>query len=233
MSKLNKWIVRLSFYIFMLYIYITVASHNGIYSFLLLNTFLGYIPIEIAMHIDSQKKTPIFIVLLILWLLFYPNAPYVITDLFHLAMLNPYDSSTGLMEFNLHLWLKFTNLVTSALGCSLMGFWSLEHVADTILIKFKLWSKTNKITLISALIVFSSVGIYIGRFLRLHTAYLFIAPKEVISELIQMWNPRMLVFIGFMTIIQLIFYFSFAITRSSLANDQELLEQNKSTQEEQ
>ncbi|MFT9013178.1 MAG: DUF1361 domain-containing protein [Liquorilactobacillus mali] len=210
----------------MLYIYITVSSHNGIYSFLLLNTFLGYIPIEIAMHIDVQKKTPILVILIVLWLLFYPNAPYVITDLFHLAMLDPYNSSTGLMEFNLHLWLKFTNLVTSALGCSLMGFWSLEHVADTILIKFKLWSKTNKILLVSALIVFSSVGIYIGRFLRLHTAYLFIAPKEVVAELIQMWNPRMLVFIGFMTIIQLIFCFSFDITRSSLANNQELLEQN-------
>ncbi|MFT8825231.1 DUF1361 domain-containing protein [Liquorilactobacillus mali] len=226
MSTLNKWIVRLSFYLFMLYIYITVSSHNGIYSFLLLNTFLGYIPIEIAMHIDVQKKTPILVILIVLWLLFYPNAPYVITDLFHLAMLDPYNSSTGLMEFNLHLWLKFTNLVTSALGCSLMGFWSLEHVADTILIKFKLWSKTNKILLVSALIVFSSVGIYIGRFLRLHTAYLFIAPKEVVAELIQMWNPRMLVFIGFMTIIQLIFCFSFDITRSSLANNQELLEQN-------
>lgn len=146
-------------------------------------------------------------------------------------MLNPYNSSTGLMEFNLHLWLKFTNLVTSALGCSLMGFWSLEHVADTILIKFKLWSKTNKIFLVSTLIIFSSVGIYIGRFLRLHTAYLFIDPKEVVSELIQMWNPRMLVFIGFMTIIQLIFYFSFDITRSSLSNNQELLAQNNKQKE--
>ncbi|AUJ30245.1 MAG: DUF1361 domain-containing protein [Liquorilactobacillus hordei] len=231
MSTTNKWIVRLSFYIFLLYIYITVASHNRIYSFLLLNTFLGYIPIEIAMHINSQKKTPVLVVLTVLWFLFYPNAPYVITDLFHLAMLNPYNSSTGLMEFNLHLWLKFTNLVTSALGCSLMGFWSLEHVADTILIKFKLWSKTNKIFLVSTLIIFSSVGIYIGRFLRLHTAYLFIDPKEVVSELIQMWNPRMLVFIGFMTIIQLIFYFSFDITRSSLSNNQELLAQNNKQKE--
>ncbi|MFT9412321.1 DUF1361 domain-containing protein [Liquorilactobacillus hordei] len=212
-------------------IYITVASHNRIYSFLLLNTFLGYIPIEIAMHINSQKKTPVLVVLTVLWFLFYPNAPYVITDLFHLAMLNPYNSSTGLMEFNLHLWLKFTNLVTSALGCSLMGFWSLEHVADTILIKFKLWSKTNKIFLVSTLIIFSSVGIYIGRFLRLHTAYLFIDPKEVVSELIQMWNPRMLVFIGFMTIIQLIFYFSFDITRSSLSNNQELLAENNKQKE--
>ncbi|MBZ2406724.1 DUF1361 domain-containing protein [Liquorilactobacillus hordei] len=231
MSTTNKWIVRLSFYIFLLYIYITVASHNRIYSFLLLNTFLGYIPIEIAMHINSQKKTPVLVVLTVLWFLFYPNAPYVITDLFHLAMLNPYNSSTGLMEFNLHLWLKFTNLVTSALGCSLMGFWSLEHVADTILIKFKLWSKTNKIFLVSTLIIFSSVGIYIGRFLRLHTAYLFIDPKEVVSELIQMWNPRMLVFIGFMTIIQLIFYFSFDITRSSLSNNQELLAENNKQKE--
>ncbi|MFT8669386.1 MAG: DUF1361 domain-containing protein [Liquorilactobacillus hordei] len=231
MSTTNKWIVRLPFYIFLLYIYITVASHNRIYSFLLLNTFLGYIPIEIAMHINSQKKTPVLVVLTVLWFLFYPNAPYVITDLFHLAMLNPYNSSTGLMEFNLHLWLKFTNLVTSALGCSLMGFWSLEHVADTILIKFKLWSKTNKIFLVSTLIIFSSVGIYIGRFLRLHTAYLFIDPKEVVSELIQMWNPRMLVFIGFMTIIQLIFYFSFDITRSSLSNNQELLAQNNKQKE--
>lgn len=228
MSTLNKWIVRFAFYIYMLYIYLTVASHHEVYSFLLLNTFLGYIPIELAMHIDIQKKKPTLVTLIILWLLFYPNAPYVITDLFHLAMLDPYNSSTGLMEFNLHLWLKFTNLVASAFGCSLMGFWSLEHVADIILIKFKLWSKHNKIILVLTLIIFSSIGIYIGRFLRLHTAYLFIDPKQVIPQIIQMWNPKMLVFIGFMTIIQLIFFFAFAITRNSLANNQKLITENRS-----
>lgn len=216
MSLKNRWLVRLSFLCFMFYVYFTISSHNGVYSFLLLNTLLGYIPIELAIQIKPHQNNFSLLFLTVLWILFYPNAPYVLTDLFHLAMLDPYSSATGLMEFNLHLWLNFTNLVASALACSLMGLWSLEHVANSILVHFNLWTRINKNILIFALILISSVGIYIGRFLRLHTAYLFLSPRWAMEQLLAMWNPRMLIFILFMTIIQMIMWVTFTVARSSL-----------------
>lgn len=213
MTKKLTWIVRITFWLYMLYIYLTVYRQGSFYSFLLLNTFLGYIPIELAMHLNKDRSKFAYWGIFILWLLFYPNAPYVITDLFHLARMNPYDPTNGLMSFDLHMWLNFTNLVASAFGCALMGIWSLEHVAQTLQARFKWHGWLSRSLLVMILTVASSIGIYVGRFLRLHTAYLFLEPDAVLKQLVEMWSIRMLIFVVFMTIIQLIIWASIAIGR--------------------
>lgn len=213
MTKKLTWIVRITFWLYMLYIYLTVYRQGSFYSFLLLNTFLGYIPIELAMHLNKDRSKFAYWGIFILWLLFYPNAPYVITDLFHLARMNPYDPTNGLMSFDLHMWLNFTNLVASAFGCALMGIWSLEHVAQTLQARFKWHGWLSRSLLVMVLTVASSIGIYVGRFLRLHTAYLFLEPDAVLKQLVEMWSIRMLIFVVFMTIIQLIIWASIAIGR--------------------
>lgn len=204
MSRKIKWLIRLSFLAYMIYIYLTVFRQGGYFSFLLLNTFLGYLTIEAAMHIDHKQPTIIFLILIILWLLFFPNAPYLLTDLFHLSSIDPYNHTTGLMAFNLHMWLTFTNLIVSALSCTILGTWSLEYVADQIMLKAKLHVTWLRNVLVVIFILASSVGVYVGRFLRLHTAYLFFIPDWVINELVKMWSPRMLIFVVFMTIIQMV-----------------------------
>lgn len=208
MTQKIKWLIRLSFWAYMLYVYLTVYRQGSTFSFLLLNTFLGYLPIEVAMHIDHQKPTVIFSLLIVLWLLFYPNAPYLLTDLFHLSSIDPFNHRTGLMTFNLHNWLALTNILVSALSCTILGTWSLEYVANQIILKIKRPSKLLRNTLVVIFVLASSVGIYIGRFLRLHTAYLFLSPHLVLDELVQMWNPRMLIFVVFMSIIQMVVWVS-------------------------
>ncbi len=73
------------------------------------------------------------------------------------------------------------------------------------------------------MILISSVGIYIGRFLRLHTAYLFLNPQWVVQQLLEMWNTRMLIFVIFMTIIQVIMWVTVTITRASLDSSEEAI----------
>lgn len=204
MTQKIKWLIRLSYWAYMFYIYLTVFRQGGTFSFLLLNTFLGYLPIEIALHISHRQSGLIFYLLIILWLLFYPNAPYLLTDFFHLARLNPFDPQTGLMNFDLHIWLTLTNILVSALSCTILGTWSLEYIAEQILLKLHVTSKWLRNGLITFFILASSVGIYVGRFLRLHTAYLFLSPQLVVNDLMQMWNPRMLIFVLFMSIIQMV-----------------------------
>lgn len=216
MARKNKWLIRILFYIYMLYIYLTVVKHNSFYSFLLLNTFLAYIPLEVAFHMNEKQPKTLYALLFIVWLLFYPNAPYVLTDLFHLARFNPYDPQTGLMTMNLHMWLAFINLVASALACSLLGNWSIDYVTDTLQ---KRWGKKQPLwhfLIVVILLVISSIGIYIGRFLRLHTAYLFINPKWVTDEILSMWTPRMLIFVIFMFIIQFIIWVAMTLYRHGL-----------------
>ncbi|MDU7056835.1 MAG: DUF1361 domain-containing protein [Ligilactobacillus salivarius] len=211
-----KWFIRTIFVLFMIYIYIADYSRGTFFSFLLLNTFLGYIPVELAMHINEKQNPVIFWLLFFFWLLFYPNAPYVLTDLFHLARFNPYDPTTGLMTLRLKMWLEFTNLISSALGCTLMGLWSFDHFINVIAIRWNKRSIPFRISLAFILTILSSIGIYVGRFLRLHSAYLFTSPKWVVDLLIGMWNARMLTFVIFMTIIQLIVWASVAIGRHSI-----------------
>jgi uncharacterized membrane protein len=63
-------------------------THSKMYLFLNWNLFLAFIPWLISTTIvikpwlrSSKTLVP---VLLALWLLFFPNAPYILTDLYHL-----------------------------------------------------------------------------------------------------------------------------------------------------
>lgn len=211
MNKKTRWTIRTLFIIYMLYIAWTIISKQSFYSFLLLNTFLAYIPIELAMHINLKQSKGMFVILFILWLLFYPNAPYVLTDLFHLSKIYPFSSTTGLMIFNLHMWWHFGNLVFAALMCSLFGMWSLTHVTRIMAQRLHKNTPSFKIGITFILIFLSAVGVYVGRFLRLHTIYLFMDPKGVVHQLLAMWNSRMLAFIVMFTLIQLLIWLAMNI----------------------
>lgn len=226
MNKKIRWIVRLLFILYLLYIGCVIASNRGIYSFLLLNTFLAYIPIEIGMHLNEKQPKWLFWTLLVLWLIFYPNAPYVLTDLFHLSKINPYDAVTGLMVFNLRIWWHYGNLVFSALLSSLFGVWSLSYVSEIISRRYYHDNSLFKILIVGILIISSSIGVYIGRFLRLHTVYLFTNPNEVLNELIQMWNTRMLSFVILIAIFQALIWLIMSIyqtTFNSLNNNEKVI----------
>jgi uncharacterized membrane protein len=54
------------------------------YSFYGWNTFLAAIPYFVSTQLLKLKKlNAIAILMLAVWLVFFPNAPYIITDLFH------------------------------------------------------------------------------------------------------------------------------------------------------
>ena len=162
MSKRFKWVVRTAFFFYIIYAYLTIYRQGNFFSFLVLNTFLAYLPVEISFHMNESQPKIIYWLLFVCWLLFYPNAPYVLTDLFHLARMNPYDPATGLMKFDLHLWLYFTNLVISALACCLMGVWSLEYVTQTLQVRFRKPGLGWRTIIVTVLTIFSSVGVYVA-----------------------------------------------------------------------
>lgn len=69
-----QWKIR-GFFLVDLIILIFLAKSP--FNFLILNTFLGYIPIELAFQMKKIKsvKSWLFLLVFILWLGFYPNAP--------------------------------------------------------------------------------------------------------------------------------------------------------------
>jgi len=135
------------------------------YDFLIVNTILAYIPLllaEIFYKLDNfQNKNIIKTIVFILWLLFYPNAFYIFTDFMHI------------LDFkSAPLWFDTILLFTFSLNGLFIALKSLSIFHDSINKNLNL--KVGFI--IPLIIVFTSIGVYIGRFLRLNSWDILINP---------------------------------------------------------
>ncbi|RFS16210.1 DUF1361 domain-containing protein [Emticicia sp. C21] len=135
------------------------------YSFLSWNLFLAWIPLilaQISYHAVKQNYRLLAYLMLFLWLLFFPNAPYIITDLLHLK---GYSQNI--------LWFDSLLVFTFAVTGLLIGLSSLSIVHQSLelmLGKVQAWS-----AVISSVILLG-FGIYLGRYCRLNSWDLFNEP---------------------------------------------------------
>lgn len=176
------------------------------YDFMAFNVFLGYVPIELSFQLRhfNDRRALAFWLLLIIWLIFYPNAPYVMTDLFHLSWLHPHTNINGILRSDPQIWLTFAIMMTCALACLLIGTVTLERVAHQLTQLTTPHHLGIQFVWIIVFMYFASVGIYIGRFLRLHSIYLLFTPSRFLRQLYGIWRPKMLVFTIIITILQLL-----------------------------
>lgn len=212
MNRLQKWAIR-GFYL--VWLGVLAALTRPPFTFLVLNTFLAYIPIELSFHLGKKKPQNglLFWLISLVWLLFYPNAPYLLTDLFHLSLLEPYGTN-GLLRLDNSMWLNFTLLIVSAIPSTILGMWGVGQVNDGIIARLHLpkWSTPIGILIIS---IMSSIGIFIGRFLRIHTIYLFMTPSLFIQPLLNMWSSKAVHFMILLTLVQVIIYWSLHLISSN------------------
>jgi uncharacterized membrane protein len=139
--------------------------------FLFWNLFLAWIPFRISLyvsHIKTEKKLPVGL-LLAGWLLFFPNALYIVTDLIHLEA-----------RTNVPLWYDAILLFTSAIAGLLMAFASLYKVEQYFYKKIG-YTLTNP--LIYFFLFLGSFGVYLGRFLRLNSWDILTNPVELVREI--------------------------------------------------
>src|SRR6185503_122937 len=129
---------------------------SGYYRFLLANLFLAGIPLALSsglrladrLELNRIIKAGIFC----LWLLFLPNAPYILTDILHLPRANQAPA-----------WYDLALLLSCAGTGLLMGYLSLIDVQGIVERNF------NPIVgwaFAVMTLVLSGFGIYLGRFLR-------------------------------------------------------------------
>ncbi len=207
MSKKAKWAVRIISILWLAFLYLRLK--NPPFNFLVLNTFLALIPIELSFHlgVKKPKNSILFWILFIIWMLFYPNTPYLLTDLFHLSLLNPYGTN-GLLRLDNQMWLNFTLLLVSALFTTIIGMWGVKTISRAIAVKLHLPTLLGSNLVVLLITLLSSTGIFIGRFLRIHTIYLFLTPEQFINPLLNMWNRSTIIFIILLTVVQLVFYYT-------------------------
>ena len=117
------------------------------------------------------KKKYIIVVVVCLWLVFLPNNFYLMTDLFHLSLLTPYDEVTLLISKDLMNWIKLFLILLAVMPSTILGCWSIDKIAR-ILVE-KLTIGVYPALLIACLLFMDSIGIYIGRFTRLNSTKIF------------------------------------------------------------
>jgi uncharacterized membrane protein len=143
------------------------------FRFLLWNLFLAWIPLLLALALYDRYRRGSRLVVLVppaaLWLLFLPNAPYIVTDFIHL-------SPAPLVP----LWLDGVILSAFSWTGLLLGFVSLYLVHAVV--RHRFGARIGWAVVLAALAP-TSAGVYLGRFLRWNSWDLLVRPGARIAEL--------------------------------------------------
>jgi len=149
-----------------------------VYIFLAWNLFLAWVPFAISNKLEKNKTASGWetFLLLFLWLLFLPNAPYIITDFFHLKQRNP-----------VPYWYDVLLLFSAAFNGLILGLLSLQKVEIFLISKFG----SRKGTLVILVSFFlCAFGIYIGRFLRWNSWDIITNPGDIAEDIFdRLINP--------------------------------------------
>ncbi len=150
-----------------------VETRGLTYIFLIWNLLLAWIPYLLAIRFEQlQRKNAGWVALALtftLWLLFLPNAPYIITDFLHLKHKPP-----------VPLWYDLSLLFAFASTGLLLGLLSLHKVHHTLRMQFS-GNLPNAIILTS--IGLSGFGIWLGRFQRWNSWDIFSRPDALFMDL--------------------------------------------------
>ena len=146
-----------------------IYTAQNMYAFLLWNLFLAFIPWIIANILEYKNfRKGIEIPVMIVWLLMFPNAPYLFTDLIHLGK-NPFAPR----------WFDITLLLSYGITGFAFAYFSLKKVEGKIKKYFPKIKENYKKAFI---IYLSSYGIYLGRFLRWNSWDIFTSFPAVIKD---------------------------------------------------
>jgi uncharacterized membrane protein len=191
----------------------TYETGDPYYRFLAWNLILAWIPLVLALASFSCARRGGDVAvwtLLVLWLLFFPNAPYLLTDFIHLG------------EGPAPLWYDALMLSAFAWTGLLLGFGSLYLVQ--LIVRRSFGGTVAWLGVLGALVL-ASIGVYVGRFLRLNSWDALLHPlrvAEVLGDQISDVPARMagslVGLTGFLLVGYLVVY-SFADLRLELDGD--------------
>ena len=150
-------------------------SHHSTYAWLWWNIFLAWIPFGFALIAynvswrHSRLSWLLVVVCSVVWLAFFPNAPYLVTDIVHLQHRNdaPY-------------WFDLILFVAIAWTGCLLGLVSLFLMQE--IVRRAAGSVCSWIFAVVALGL-SGFGIYLGRFLRWNSWDVFFTPTQILGAI--------------------------------------------------
>jgi len=151
-------------------------SGHLFYVFLVWNLFLAWIPflcsVLLAEAKENQRSKYFMLLLFGGWLLFFPNSPYIVTDLFHLRV-----------KEGIPLWFDLVLILSFAWNGLLLGFASLFEIRR-FLGSYLSAGVVNAFTVF--LMVLCSFGIYLGRYPRWNSWDIISNPVALFADIFNM-----------------------------------------------
>ncbi|MCY7188062.1 DUF1361 domain-containing protein [Streptococcus gallolyticus] len=137
------------------------------------NMFLALLALDFSLFSYYTEQKMVRCGSGLLWLFFYPNTFYMLTDIVHMNF-------TDSVLWNKTSLILYMLYVSSILFGVLCGIESVKNIVLT----FKLKNYYLRLLFIGVLSFISSFAIHIGRYARLNSWDIFTRPKTVISEIL-------------------------------------------------
>jgi uncharacterized membrane protein len=141
--------------------------------FLLWNLFLAFIPFGLSTMLGlsaGRLKARVLLPVGLVWLLFFPNAPYILTDLFHLER-----------RVSIPYWYDLALILSCAWNGLMLAYASLIDMQT--LVARRLGAGTGWAFATVALLL-SSFGIYLGRYLRFNSWDIITNPLTLFFDIV-------------------------------------------------
>ncbi|MBS1663935.1 MAG: DUF1361 domain-containing protein [Bacteroidetes bacterium] len=161
-------------------------AHTGrlTFIFMIWNLFLAYVPYALSTWLVSRYTQPgtrsrgaqlLLVLLSLTWLLFIPNAFYILTDLYHLT--------DGYRHNQVPQWFDLVLILSFAWNGLLLGVLSVRQMERLFLRQasfLKGWLFIYPIMALNAL------GVYLGRYPRYNSWDIISDPLELIKDILMM-----------------------------------------------
>jgi uncharacterized membrane protein len=150
-------------------------SHADSYGFLIWNLVLAWIPLglaALAQRIARARGVPArlgLLIVLALWLVFFPNAPYIVTDFLHLTDIR--GGAPVWYDAILVAWFAWTGMMLGIVSLRLVQGMAARAGG----------SAAGWLTVLGTTML-GSAGIYFGRFLRWNSWQVFQAPLAIVHR---------------------------------------------------
>lgn len=150
------------------------VAGNHFFRFLIWNLFLAFIPYIVSSWLAYYTQTRKSIVVIggatALWLLFFPNAPYILTDLFHLRP-----------RTEIPYWYDLLLILSFAWNGLILGFVSLVEMQKVISKRF---NEVASWLFVITTLCLSAFGIYLGRYLRWNSWDIITNPQGLAFDIL-------------------------------------------------
>jgi len=178
-------------------------SGNTFYRYLVWNLFLAIAPYAIAalgvrflsreLLMSGRARTIVAWATALLWLVFYPNAPYIFTDFIHVINRTYLRAKPAeWLGLNALLWYDLLMNAAFAFIGHFIGLVSMWLVRESYA---EIWGERAARALVAAAILLAGFGIYLGRFSGLNTWDLVFNARKVLGEVAEATaDPKAMLF---------------------------------------